>query len=359
MPATQRQPETVVIARLLAQPQRFKFTQVINLVLAALRQRGVSYDTAFRDVIRFSNSVSLSFPASEVEALALEGNGASHGPHDKAALNAIHQIRITPAFIGLLSSAGALPLHDSERLAEQQHQQRDASQHALIDVFSNRINGLFYDSWGKYRVEHGLQVRGRDSLLPMLMALAGRGTGPALRPAAPTRAGMAAAYYAGVVRTRPVSAAVIERVLSDHFAIAMRLEQFVGCWDEIPANRRSTFGRHAPVLGSSAVLGTRQWRHDMHARLHIGPLDERRLAQFLAGGSARAALVAMMAMFAVPMLVWEVRLLLAPPCVKRLTLTSGTAARRLGWTSFLTGTDGLTNSPAVASLLRLDRTQTR
>ncbi|WP_426192961.1 type VI secretion system baseplate subunit TssG [Massilia sp. DWR3-1-1] len=344
-----------MIAQLLAQPQRFKFAQAINLVLGALRRRGVSYENAFRDVIRFSNSVSLSFPASEVEALALERKAGSRGPHDTPALDDIHQIRITPAFIGLLGTAGTLPLHDSERLNAQQHADRDASQHELIDVFSNRVIGLFYETWSKYRLEHGLQVRGRDSLLPLLMALAGHGRGPAQRHAAPppSRTGTAAAYYAGVVRTRPVSAAVIERVLMDHFAIPVRLEQFVGYWDEIPLNRRSIFGHTTPTLGHNAVLGTRLWRHDMRARLHIGPLDETQLASFLPGGSARAELAAMMALFAVPMIAWEVRLLLAPPCVKRLTLTTGTAARQLGWTSFLTGTAGVANNPAVTSRLRL------
>ncbi|WP_426197217.1 type VI secretion system baseplate subunit TssG [Massilia sp. DWR3-1-1] len=348
-----------MIARLLAQPQRFRFAQAINLVLDALRRRGVSYDAAFRDVIRFSNNVSLSFPASEVQALTVErkpGAPAPHGePCDAPDFDASHHIRIIPAFIGLLGTAGTLPLHDSERLAFQQHADRDASQHELIDVFSNRIIGLFYESWAKYRVEHGLQVRGRDSLLPMLMALAGRGSGATHRQAAsnPSRTDIAAAYYAGVVRTRPVSAAVIERVLSDHFAIPVRVEQFVGCWDEIPVNRRSTFGLNGPVLGRGAVLGTRLWRHDLRARLHIGPLNESRLASFLPGGSARADLVALMALFAVPVIAWEVKLLLAPPCVKRLTLTSGPASRQLGWTSFLTATAGVTNSPAVMSLLRL------
>lgn len=343
MPGTKRQPATGVIARLLAQPQRFAFTQSINLLLAALRRQGVSYEHAFRDRIRFRNSLSLAFPASEVQALAIE-----HSEHS----DAIDTIHLTPAFIGLLGACGTLPLHDSERLTEQQQLERDASQHELIDVFSNRMIGMFYETWGKYRVEHGLQVRGQDRLLPMLLALAG---------AAPARRPDAAAFYAGILRTRPVSAGSIERVLREHFQLPVRVEQMVGCWDDIAPRRRSTLGARGPgaapgpVLGRSAVLGARLWRHDTRARLHIGPLDENRLFHFLPGGAGRLALAEMLALFAVPMIAWEVRLLLAAPCVDRLTLSAGAAARKLGWNSFLTATPGIAQRTHIASMLKLPK----
>lgn len=356
MPTTKRQPEPGVIARLLEQPHRFRFVQSINILLAALQRAGVSYERAFRDVIRFRNNLSLSFPASEIQALEVERKAA---PAAKVAstdvataFEDVRKIRITPAFIGLLGAAGTLPLHDSERLAAQQHVDRDASQHELIDVFSNRMIGLFYETWGKYRVEHGLQIHGKDGLLPMLIALAGHRSGEEGQQAGAGASQLsAAAYYAGILRTRPVSASAIERVLCDHFAIPVRVEPLVGCWDEIPPGRRSTFGGNAPVLGRGAVLGTRLWRHDMRARLQIGPLDETALARFLPGGSSRRTLAEMMAIFAVPMIAWEVRLLLAAPCVKRLTLTTKTEPRKLGWNSFLTGTAGVAQRAEIASML--------
>lgn len=341
MPAPKRKPAPGVIARLEAEPHRFRFVQLLNVLLCQLRRQGVSYDAAFGDVIRFRNSLSLSFAPSEVQAFEVERRAA--GVED------VKKIRITPAFIGLLGAAGTLPLHDTERLAAQYFLDRDASQHELIDVFSNRMVGLFYEAWGKYRVEHGISTRGQDRLLPMLMALAGQGRSGAPGP----RLQEIAAYYAGVVRTRPVSAASIEGVLADYFCLPIRLEPFVGCWDQIPQDRRSTLGC-APVLGNGATLGTRLWRHDLRARLHIGPLNESQLAQFLPGGSARLALTEMMALFAVAMLGYETRLILSPPCVKRLTLTTRTEPRQLGWSSFLTGTPGVTRHPEIRSMLRVN-----
>jgi type VI secretion system protein ImpH len=355
MPTTKRQPEPGVIARLLEQPHRFKFVQAINILLAALQRAGVSYERAFRDVIRFRNNLSLSFPASEIQALEVERNAAPAAQFTSTevatAFDDVRKIRITPAFIGLLGATGTLPLHDSERLAAQEHLDRDASHHELIDVFSNRMIGLFYETWGKYRVEHGLQTHGKDGLLPMLTALAGHRPVEKSQQMDKGASQLSAAYYAGILRTRPVSASAVERVLGEHFAIPVRVEPLVGCWDEIPPGRRSTFGGNAPVLGRGAVLGTRLWRHDMRARLQIGPLDETALARFLPGGSSRRALADMMGMFAVPMITWEVRLLLAAPCVKRLTLTTKTEPRKLGWNSFLTGTAGVAQRAEFASIL--------
>lgn len=340
MQATKRHPEPAVVTRLLARPQRFSFVQAINLLLATLRRDGVPYERALREVFRFRNSLSLSFPASEIEALDVERGAAG-----------IARVRLTPAFIGLLGAAGTLPLHDSERLADQQHHDHDSSQHALIDIFSNRMIAMFYETWGKYRVEHSLRVRGDDRLLPMLLALAGQ---PGLQ-----RAGAplchAAACHAAILRSRPVAASTIERMLREQFAIPLRLEQFAGSWDPIPPRRCSTLGVTFPVLGTGTVLGTRLWRHDLRACLHIGPLDETQLPQFLPGGSARRAMAEMLTLFAAPMISWELKLTLAPPCIRRLTLTADPAAapRQLGWNSFLTSTPGVTRNPHVSAMLRL------
>ena len=341
MQATKRKLESSVIGLLLEEPYRFEFTQAINVLLRDLRRQGVSYERAFRDVISFRNSLSLSFPASEVQALEVEPNTLDGLPK---------RVRITPAFIGLLGASGTLPLHDTERIAARKTHDGDESQRELLDVLSNRLIGLFYEAWGKYRVEHRLDVGDHDTLLPMLSAIAGT---RANSQAASTVQQETKAYVAGLLRTRPISASTVEQVLAAYYGLPIRLEQFVGCWDPIPENRRSTLGKTMPVLGLSAALGTRSWRHDLTARLQIGPLDEAQAEGFLPGGKSLVALEEMVRMFAVPALRYEVRLLLAPPCIKPLTLSTRTTPRRLGWSTFLTSTPGLASRPEVRSSLRL------
>lgn len=357
MQTTKRKLESGLMELLLEQPQRCTFTQLINVLLRTLRRQGIGYRQAFRDVLSFRNSLSLAFPASQVEAL-------DAAPDLQETLAALRRgqpgsirgrIHITPAFIGLLGTSGTLPLHDTERLAARRAHNKDSSQIELLDLLSNRLVGQFYQAWGKYRVEHSLDVRDQDLLLPMLTSLAGirPRSSPDSNAAACALRQQVADYFAGLLRTRPVSASTIEQVLTARLAVPVKLEQLVGCWNAIPENRRCTLGVKAPVLGISTTLGVRQWRHDLHARLDIGPLDQAQLQRFLPGGSALDALRETVKLFAVPSIRYEVRLLLAPSCIEQFTLDTRAAPRRLGWSTFLTRTPGSALRPEIRAMLTL------
>lgn len=350
MQTAQRQHVPVMIQRLLAEPHRYRFTQLLNLLVQMLRQQGIPYHQAFHQVLRFRNSLSLAFPASEIESMHIEppdATGMSTSSHPR--------IHITPAFIGLLGAHGALPLHDTERASARAHLDADESWKPFIDLFSNRVIGLFYEAWGKYRVEHGLTTRAQDGLLPLLGALAGLRPG-SFGPAKPYPSipAEAAGFYAGLLRTRPITASTVERVLGEYFDVPVRLEEFVGAWDPVPAKLRSTLGRTHPALGFGAVLGTRLWRNDLRVRLHIGPLDEETATAFLPHGASYAALQDMVRLFAVPSMQYEIRLLLDRPCLKPLTLaTKGPEPKRLGLNAFLTVQSGKASRADIRSILRL------
>ncbi len=345
MHTEKRQHAAVMIEHLRAAPYRYRFAQLLNILVRMLRQQGIPYDHAFSRVLRFRNSLSLAFPASEIESMQVD-------PGDTAGAPRIH---ITPAFIGLLGASGALPLNDTERAAARTSLDLDESWKPFIDLFSNRAVGLFYEAWGKYRVEHGLDTRAQDDLLPLLSALGGlrRASFGPTRSYASIRAEVAG-YYAGLLRTRPVAASTVERVLHDYFGVPVRVEEFVGAWDPLPAKTRSTLGVTDPTLGFSAVLGTRAWRNDLRVRLHIGPLDEEQAKAFLPHGRSHAALKEMVRLFAVPGVQYELRLLLDEPCLKPLTLaTKGPDRKRLGLNSFLTVTAGKASRADIRAVLKL------
>jgi type VI secretion system protein ImpH len=341
MQTTKRQHEPGVMQRLLDAPYQFQFAQLLNILVRMLRQQGVPYRQAFSQVLRFRNSLSLAFPASEIENLQVEDEGL--------------RIHITPAFIGLLGTSGALPLHDTERASAKKMLAPDESWHSFLDLFSNRVVGMFYEAWGKYRVEHGLNTRGRDTLLPLLAALGGvRHQRLAAESCFQHLPVEVAGYYAGLLGTRPVAASTIQRVLAEYLRVPVRLEEFVGAWDPLRANMRSTLGVTKPTLGAGAVLGTRVWRNDLRVRLLIGPLNDRQAQDFLPHGRSLAALKELLCLFAVPSVQYETRLLLDEPCIRPLTLaTQGADRKRLGWNTFLTGTPGKASRTDIRSILRL------
>lgn len=338
MPAKKWQQPTGVMREVIAHPQRFQFMQAVRLLLRCLREDGITAEQALSEVLRFQNSLTLAFPPSDIEAL-LPVPGTNTTPR---------QLIVTPAFIGLLGVNGSLPLHHTERIATQEWQERDAGARAFLDIFSHRLVAQFFLAWSKYRFDYQRDVRGSDALAPLLAALAGTGG----------HAGQAhdgaIANYAALLRNRPISAVAIERVLSEHFAVPVRLEQFHGCWDTIPEVRRSVLGGPNPRLAFGAALGIRVWRHDLRPCLKLGPLNDEEFQRLLPHGQAAHALARLLARFGTTQQSYEVHLSLANAALRPLVLSTRRPelARQLGWNAFLSTGARPVAAAKVAYLLR-------
>ncbi|WP_295990245.1 type VI secretion system baseplate subunit TssG [Rugamonas sp.] len=355
MQAKKRLPEVSVIQGLIDGPERFQFVQAVRILLRWLAQNGVPQEHALAHVLRFRNSLSLNFPASEIEALATWPSACVTDTDLMRALRESPgtQIALTPTFLGLLGVNGTLPLHKTGRVAMAEQWDGDTSARAFIDLFSHRMVGMFFQAWGKYRLEHQFDLGGKDGQWQLLTALVGvhGGAGPA---AGRRLSDHVAAYYAALLRTRPVSASTVSRVLTDHFGVPIELEPFVEAWDHIPDNKRSKLGGKVSRLGHGATLGGRLRRWDIRTRLNIGPVDKADFERFLPRSVAAVALAEMVSLFGLPNLEFEVRLILKPSCLKPLTLTNAPgAARRLGWDAFLPRQDGTVSRNPVGYLLPL------
>ncbi len=341
MQTKKRIAESGVIHHLLAEPYRYQFVQAVHILLCWLRRQNVSHAQAFSQVLRFKNSLSLSFPASEIERLSLDEH---------------EQLILIPTFMRFLGVGGTLPLHHSERIAAYRLSGKDAGVSAFLDIFSHRMLTLYYEACEKYRLESMLQTQARDAQLPLLTALAGvqRNALPSsAEPDAVTQD--VAAWYAGLLRCRPVSAHAIAPVLAEYCGVPVALQQFVGGWDYLEKNRRSLLGSANFILARGATLGLRLWRQDMRICLHIGPLDPAGLQRFLPRSAGAAALAKLLALFGVPDLQYEVRLILSPPCIRPLLLSASPSdRRRLGWTTFLQTPQGKVRGAEVRYLLQLD-----
>ncbi len=303
-----------LIARLLAQPQRFDFVQAVRLLLLALGERGIPERRALARHLRFANSLALAFPPSQIEAAALDADG----------------YRLTPSFMGLLGAHGALPLHVTERLLALPQDGQDAqAARAFLDMFSTRMLALWYRAWQKYRVEHRVAAP-RDAFLPLLLALAGvPGGGVFAHDGVPDTA---LAAFAGLLRRRPVSGAVLGRVLSSHFGVAVRVQEGIGHWDPLAPGEQAVVGTNA-LLGRRALLGERSWRPDLRVRVRLGPLDRARYEHFLPGAPGARALRTLLRLFAVPTLAYDVVLVLRQADLGPAQLDA--SGRRLGLDSYL------------------------
>lgn len=341
MQATKRRFEPAVIERLFAQPYRFEYFQAVRMLELWLKRHGAPGEGAVANFLRFQNSTSLNFPASQLEAMQPEPrelaiDAASLGQALQSAK--LKYIRITPAFMGFLGSSGTLPAHYTERIAAHALYEKDDGPRAFLDTFSNRALALFYEAWRKYRLELKYQVDGKDGFLPLLLSLAGMGNESLRRRLSDHGDGVldeSIGYFAAAMRQRPASAVQIARVLSEYFNQTIVAEQFIGCWYDVPAAQQTALGLGNAVLGGGALAGARVWQRDLRLRLVIGPLDLDGYESFLPGGKAARALAHMLTMFTGLSLEYEVRLVLRAADVRGAELRDGGPGGRLGWDSFL------------------------
>ena len=344
MRSTHRRETARLIDRLLAAPQEFEFVQAVRILLAWLTMQGVAPGEALRSHLRFENSLRLGFPTAEIEGLSRIPAGWGSD---------VAGFALTPSFMGLLGGHGALPLHVTERIGAWQLEHDDAAPRAFLDMLSGRMLALFYRAWYKHRVEQA-QPGQADAFLPQLAALAGAPQGREAGAGA-TLPDALFAHFAGMLQQRPLSAAVLERVLASYLGEPVRIEEAVGHWNVLAAGEQPALGVNAQ-LGENTLLGERSWRPDLRTRLRLGPLGRDAFARFLPGGSAASALRAILQVVAEPTVGFEVQLVLRGRDVAPSWLAGSQApGARLGRDSFLVGTEALLRSGAACA----DRTDMR
>ncbi|TKC88329.1 type VI secretion system baseplate subunit TssG [Trinickia terrae] len=344
MQAAQRRIDPGVVERLLDEPHRFEFFQAVRMLERWFAQQTPENANARPgDVlarhIAFRNTLSLSFPASEIQG-AMSYDEAGDAVADSAkraqaiAEETLARVELTPAFFGLLGGQGALPHHYTEQMLARE-MKRDHAAREFFDIFSNRATALFYAAWKKYRLPFHYELDKDERYLPLLLALAGVSDAPSRSSVQRGRGALAdeaIAGYAMAARHRPMSAAYLQCTLSEYFNVPVRVEQFVGKWYDVPPDQLTLLGSFNATLGATALAGARVWQRDMRARLVIGPLKMADYEAFLPGAERAVALERMLTLLAGVTLEYEVKLVLCRTEVGPIQLGRGS---RLGWDAFL------------------------
>lgn len=332
MRSAYRRVDPGLIEQLNQAPQRFEFFQAVRMLEAWFRQGATQPgEDAVTEQIRFGNSLGLRFAPSQIEQLRttwrLDDEGRETGQAER--------VELTPSFIGMLGLHGGLPIHYTERVAKQLRYHRDPSTLAFFDIFTNRAVGHFYRAWKKSQLPIQYEQDRKNRFLPLVLALAGLGFEPLrdrLRQSPGPIDDETIAYFAGLLRQRPLSAAALQGILARYLGAPVRVEQFVGRWYVIPPAQRSTLGRGNAALGKTALLGERVWQRNLRLRIHIGPLDRGRYLRFLPKGEYAAVLEKFFALATGYQFEYEIRPILRSADVVPIQAGGGA---RLGYDSFL------------------------
>ncbi len=369
-----------ILGKLTEQPHRFGFFQAVRLMHAYFRRAANTQDDAdelIGERIRFGASVSTTFPASEIEKLVINRSAAPYGegagnniatpsPRDGESTattenhhsgepgeTPIESVQLTAGFFGLLGHQGTLPTHYTEKIAEREIYERDRSSRRFLEIFSNRATALMYGAWKKYRLDVHYEQGRKQTFMPLVHSLAG------ISPAIVNDAGKSQllkdevmARYAGLLRQRPVSAAHLQRTLSDYFAMPVRVQQFVGAWYVVPDSQRTRLGGSQARLGQTALCGARIWQRNLRARLWFGPLNRTQYDSLLPQGAAQHELRQWLGMLTGHTIEYEICPILHQEAVQGSTLAASRPVR-LGLDSFMTTRPATQHRTDIRYLMRL------
>ncbi|MBL0730553.1 type VI secretion system baseplate subunit TssG [Piscinibacter sp. HJYY11] len=337
MPASKRFDGPGLIDQLLADPHRFEFFQAVRLLELALSDGPAPASELVPRQLKFRNSVSLSFPVNEIEALSVQRTEAHEG---QAQDQPIERVEMTPAFMGLLGMTGALPFSYTEQIAQRELYQRDFAARSFLDLFSNRAVALFYAAWKKSRLHLQYESDRRNRFAPMVLALAGLGQSSLRDRLGPEQGGVgdeSLAFFAGALQHRALSASQLAQLLARYLHVPVRIEQFCGRWYPLPAGARTELGIGNGVLGRNALSGERVWQRDLRVKLILGPLTHELFRRFLPGAPGATALRELTTLLSGVSLEYEVNLTLRADAVDGSTLSSRRSplAGRLGWDTYV------------------------
>lgn len=230
--------------------------------------------------------------------------------------------------LGLLGSAGPLPLHLTEYVRDRLHHAGDRTLAGFLDMFHHRMMCLFYRAWADAQPVIGHdRADGRHARYAG--SLCGLGT-PATRGA--DGIGEAAKLqFAGILAARTRHADGLAAVLSRYFRVPVAIRQFVGQWLHLPEQERTRLAPHGRPLGQGIPLGARAWDRQHKFRVVLGPLQAPRAAALQPGTPGFLRLAQWTRLYAGGALDWDVELRLAPGAAVAMRLDGRARIGRGTW----------------------------
>ena len=347
MASTRRRSRSSLAASLFEQPQAYEFFQLVRLreLVAAMEREaaGESPPTPVGSGVDPQNAalvirsaVPLGFAAAEVTALRQPRNG---GP-----------VEATQTLVGLTGPSGVLP-HALSELVQVSVRERNSALRDFFDVFNNRLAGLLYEAWAKYRAvvnrERAIKLGTPNTIDAGFKALVGIGL-PTISGRMQTRDDTLV-HFGGLLSRQGRSVVAVERILSGALGHKVRIQQFLGAWlpisetdqTKLPSGRNSS-GRFA-ILGQDAVLGKRTFDIQSSVLVCVGPLTYDTFRSLLPDGSRAGMLSDLAATALGPDKAFRMRLDLKGNEVPALKLGGNkedASASRLGWNTWLSSNAG-------------------
>lgn len=348
---------TSITRKLTQAPYEYDFLQAVRLLeRSALleketTQSSITTNPVARftppgsEAVRFSTHQSLAFPSSEIdEVTRRDKNGG------------VTQWQMKVNFMGLSGAMGVLPYHYTELLLKRQKIKDDTLEH-FFNLFNHRTLSLFFQASVKYNLPlqyerfklHKPKKKNTDPKTLALLSLIGLGT-EGLDNRLYTR-DESLLYYSGLLTQKIRSASGLQQLLRSHFCIPVKIDEFIGQWQDLIEDVRTRLpdinhplGCNA-CLGRSAMLGKKGWFAQGKIRIILGPLNKAQLKQFGPGTSAFKALNELVRLYVGMELDYEFIIRIKKSDIPDRIRLSAKSPPVIGWNTWLSKNSAGFNTP--------------
>jgi type VI secretion system protein ImpH len=275
MAETHVRPHPTVIQDLQANPRKFSFNQLVRLLrLWTKEEKTGGWQDFLRERVRFRPTLSLGFAVTDVEDFEMEAafDGDDSPPFTSA--------RITASFLGLYGPSSPLPSFYTERLLDEQAEDRSVMRD-FLDIFNTvfflrsiRLSSILFP------LQRGLMEKDKNAL-HMLMALAGFGNDELRGRLTDEPAFL---RYAGLFCQSIRSAAGLRTIMADAVGNDnVRIHCNVPRLAPVPAEQRLRLGEASCTLGEDAVPGDAVPCYEGKIVIEFTQLDKTALRRLLPG----------------------------------------------------------------------------
>ena len=306
MPSASWRKNTPVIEQVKSNPQQYSFVQLVRLLeysctrqysnteyedaVKFANQSIARYSPPQRECIRFFHNNNLAFAETEIKRIEVPLENIE-----------IKQWHVYTAFLGLHGAQGVLPWHYSQ-LVLNRIKQKDPTLEHFFNLFNHRTLSLFFQASVKYNPPIEFERRGftadgsigQDCFTQILRSLIGLGTRGLERGlSVPDEALL---FYSGLFSQQVRSSSGLQKIISSYFNVNVRIEEFLGRWQDLIDDVRSRLpdqdnpkGQNVR-LGRNAMLGKRGWFAQGKIRIVLGPVNIDQFKAFAPGTTALKSL---------------------------------------------------------------------
>lgn len=233
-------------------------------------------------------------------------------------------------FFGLSGAQSPLPGFFVEQIA---NEEAGGCKQSFIDFFNNRLIGLVYRIWRKYRYHVRFKSDAQDPFSAQIFSLVGLGD-PYLRGDTPINWCKMLAY-AGTLAGRSRSPQVVAGIISHCFDLdKVEIKQWIKRKVNIAASQQMALGEQNARLGEDCTIGESIVCCKGKFIISISGLSRERFSDFLPSGKEFGPLCTLVEFILREQMAYDLEICMQDEEAMQMSFTGGVFPA-LGWTSFL------------------------